>query len=175
MRPYHAILALALPGCAESTPVREQDVVDALIADVVVPMGKVAVVSRPSDCGRAEASVPGEAWTAFLAANDGEGDGLDLRGHAARLLIDNSGDSPMLIRARRGVPVVALSRLGIAGDDAVMCLEVFGAEDRGYYLVFRRDGRGRWSLRGEIEAWTEAPEDWELEPEELPDGRAYEE
>ncbi len=169
-----AAYALLAPGCSEAPPTSEQDVLRTLIRDVVLPMGKVVVVARPSDCRQAKQAVPSQVWTAFLEANAPDADGLELDAHAARLVVDQSGTPPNLIRARRGQPVVALSRIGIAADQALMCIEVYGAEDRGYYVLFGRDGRGQWSAREEYVAWSEAAEEWELEPEELPDGQVYE-
>ena len=169
-----AAYALLAPGCSEAPPTREQDVLQTLIRDVVVPMGKVVVVTRPSDCRQAKQALPAEVWTAFLEANAPGADGLELDAHAARLVVDESGTPPNLIRARRRQPVVALSRIGLAGDQALMCIEVYGAEDRGYYVLFGRDGRGHWSPQAEFVAWSEAAEAWELEPEELPDGQVYE-
>ena len=87
--------------------------------------------------------------------------------------MDTSDADPETIRARRGMPVVSLSRVGLAGNDALLCVEIYGAGDRGYYLLFQRDGRGDWSLKSELAAWEEAAESWELPPEELPDGELY--
>ena len=169
-----AVGALLVAGCGEAPPASEQDVLETLVRDVVVPMGKVVVVSRPSDCRRARQAVPAKVWSAFLEANAPDTAGLGLSDHAARLVIDDSGVSPSLVRIQRGRPVVALSRIGLAGDQALMCIEVYGAEERGYYLLFGRDGTGSWSARQEFAAWSEAAEEWELEPEELPNGRVYE-
>ena len=90
------------------------------------------------------------------------------------LALDVSGDEAETIRARRGMPVVSLSRVGVAENDALVCVEIYGTGDRGYYLLFRRDRTGRWSLTSELEAWEEPAKSWELPPEELPDGTVYE-
>ncbi|MYD97030.1 MAG: hypothetical protein F4X98_06545 [Gammaproteobacteria bacterium] len=169
-----AVFALLAAGCGEAPPATEQDVLETLVRDVVVPMGKVVVISRASDCRQAKQALPAEVWTAFLEANAAGMDGLELDAHAARLVMDESGAPPSLIRARRRQPVVALSRIGVAGETALMCIEVYGAEDRGFYVLFGRDGTGKWSARAEFAAWSEAAEEWELEPEELPDGEIYE-
>lgn len=169
-----AVCALLAAGCRELPPASEQDVLETLVRDVVVPMGKVVVVSRASDCRQAKQAVPVEVWTTFLEANAPGTDGLELGAHTGRLEVDESRAPPNLIRARRGQPVVALSRIGLAGETALMCIEIYGAEDRGYYVLFGRDGRGNWSARAEFTAWSEAAEEWELEPEELPDGQVYE-
>ena len=167
------VLALLLAGCQPAPPPREQDVVDALVDSVLARMGKVVVVGRPSDCRGTQVAVPPAAWAAYRAANDAAADGPDLDGYATRLLLDPADADAETIRARRGMPVVSVSRVGVAGDDALLCVEIFGAGDRGYYLLFRRDGRGDWSLEAELAAWREAAEPWELPPEELPDGERY--
>lgn len=171
--PQCLAVALLLAGCQRDLPPpREQDVVDALVDSVLVRMGEVVVTSRPSDCRRTKVTVPPAAWAAYRAANADAG-GLDLDRHADRLLLDASGADAETIRARRGMPVVSLSRAGLAGDDALLCVEIFGAGDRGYYLLFRRDSRGQWALRSELAAWEDAAKPWELPPEELPDGEFY--
>lgn len=168
------LVALLTAACSEAPPASEQEVLETLVREVVVPMGEVVVVSRASDCRQAKQAVPAEVWPAFLEANAPGKGGLELAAHAARLVVDDSGDAPSLIRTRRRQPVVALSRIGLAHETALMCIEVYGAEDRGYYVVFGRDGTGNWSARAEYTAWSEAAEEWELEPEELPDGQVYE-
>ena len=167
------VLALCLAGCRpELPPPREQDVVDALVDAVIAPMGNVIVVSQPNDCRGSKVAVPPAAWAAFLDAN-GLDDGLDLARYATRLTLDTGGDEAESVRARRRMPVVSLSRVGLADEDALLCVEIYGAGDRGYYLLFRRDGSGQWSLKSELEAWEEPAKSWELPPEELPDGTVY--
>ena len=167
-------LVVLLTGCRqEPPPPREQDVVDVLVDSVIARMGKVVVASRPSDCRGTKVAVPPAAWAAYRAANAADAGGLDLDRHVTRLVLDTSGAEAETIRARRGMPVVSLSRVGLAEDDALLCVEIFGAGDRGYYLLFRRDGGGEWALKSELAAWEEAAESWELPPEELPDGELY--
>ena len=167
-------LVVLLAGCQQDLPPpREQDVVDVLVDSVIDRMGRVVVASRPSDCRGTKVAVPPAAWAAYRAANAADAGGLDFDRHAQRLLLDTSDADAETIRARRGMPVVSLSRVGLAGHDALLCVEIFGAGDRGYYLLFRRDGRGNWALKSELAAWEEAAEPWELAPEELPDGEPY--
>lgn len=167
--------ALLLAGCQqeEGAP-REQDVVDVLVETVISRMDKVVVVSRPSDCRAAKVAVPPDVWAAYLAVNADDADGLDLDRYAAKFRTDASAADAETIRFRRGMPVVSVSRVGLAGDDALLCVEIFGAGARGFYLLYRRDAGGRWSLTSELSAWEEAAESWELPPEELPDGELYE-
>lgn len=172
--PQCLAVAVFLAGCQQDLPPpREQDVVDVLVDSVLARMGEVVVVSRPSDCRGTKVAVPPAAWAAYRAANADDAGGLDIDRHADRLLLDNSDADAETIRARRGMPVVSLSRVGLAADDALLCVEIFGAGDRGYYLLFRRDGGGDWTLKSELAAWEEAAESWELPPEELPDGELY--
>lgn len=168
------VLALLLAGCGQPQQLpREQDVVDALVDSVISRMGRVVVVSRPSDCRGARVAVPPAAWAAYRDANGDDADGLDLAAYAARLRVDTSKADAEAIRARHGMPVVALSRVGLAGDAALLCVEIFAAGDRGYYLLLDRAAGGSWSLKSELPAWEEAAESWELPPEELPDGELY--
>lgn len=172
------LAVLAPLACApELPPAREQDVVAALLADFVPRIGKALVASRASNCrtaGETNADVPAGLFAAFLAANRGDVDGLDLAGHAPESRLDSSGDSPRAVNARTRRPVLTLSRVGLVDDAALICVEVFGVEERAFFVLLRRDAEGRWSLRGEWEAWRHEVMPWEREPEELPDGRRYE-
>ena len=172
------LAVFASSACApELTPAREQDVVAALLAHFVPRMGKVVVASQASDCrtdGETAADVPAGLFAAFLAANRGDVDGLDLAGHAVDFPIDSSGASPRAVNARRRQPVVVLSRVGLVDDEALICVEVVGVEERTFFVLLERDAGGSWSLRGEWEAWRQEVMPWQREPEELPDGRPYE-
>ncbi len=163
-----------LLGCGPEQPVREQDVIDALVEDFFLPMDGVLVVSWPSDCrteGETDAVVSAALFAALLAANDEYAEPFDL---PARLRVDRSGTSPRMLSARQREPVLGLSRIGIAGNEALACVEVFGVQERAFFLLLERDGSNGWSVRSELEAWHEGdPMPWEREPEELPDGELY--
>lgn len=172
------VLAVVLAGCgAELPPPREQDVVRALVEGFLAPMGDVLVVGARSDCnsaGETDAAVPAALFAAFLNANAAGSTALDLRLHASRLRVDASGASPYALRAKHREPVVALSRVGIAGSQAIVCVEVFGVEERGFFLFLSRDHAGEWMPKSEIVAWRRGPAPSDVEPEELPDGTLYE-
>ena len=78
-----------------------------------------------------------------------------------------SGLPPRTVSAQHRAPVVAFSRVGLLGDDALVCVEVFGVQERAFFVLLRRDAVGLWSVRTELEVWAELP------PEELPDGELY--
>ena len=172
------LLAAVLAGCgAELPPPREQDVVRALVDDFLAPMGDVLVVGTRSDCnsaGETDAAVPATLFAAFLNANAPVSTALDLRPHASRLRVDGSGASPYALRAKHREPVVALSRVGIAGSQAIVCVEVFGVQERGFFLLLARDRAGEWMPTSEVVAWRPDPAPKAIEPEELPDGTLYE-
>ena len=139
-------------------------------------MGDVLVVGGRSDCGsggETSAAIPAALFAAFLSANARGSSPLDLQPHAGRLRIDASGASPHALRAEHRRPVVAVSRVGIAGLDAIVCVEVFGGEERGFFLTLARDHAGKWNATSEVEAWRLDAPPWEIEPEELPDGEPY--
>ena len=145
----------------------------ALVQDFLAPLGGVLVTSRPSDCGsngETDAALPAPLFAAFLAANAGDAGALDFGPDAARLRIDDSGASPRRLHAEHRAPVVAVSRIGIDGDSALACAEVYGVQRRGFFLLLGRDHAGVWTLKSEIEAWRD---DGERPPEELPDGTLF--
>ena len=165
-------VAVLLFGCArELPPAAEQDVLDALAKDFLLPMGDVLVASWPSDCrtdGETNAPVQAALFAAFLVANEhNDGAGLPRQALAARLRVDPSGLPPRTVSAQHRAPVVAFSRVGLLGDDALVCVEVFGVQERAFFVLLRRDAVGLWSVRTELEVWAELP------PEELPDGELY--
>ena len=163
-------------ACADIPPPSESQVVRFVVDDHLQRLGDVMMALAPSDCGTAGetgSAIPAALFSALLAVNDAGLAGLDAAALPPRLRVD--GDlAPRLLSARRGEPVVALSRAGINGNAALICVEVFAAEERGFFLLLERDGRGQWSVRSEFEAWSEGdPPPWEREPEELPDGTPY--
>ena len=142
----------------------------ALGDDFLPALGDVVVVSRPSDCGtdgETSAPIAADLFAAFLAANTDSSPSLDLAALAPKLRVDTSGLSPRALHFRQRRVVVALSRVGIVGSAALVCVELFATEERGFFLVLAHDGRGAWTLRTELEAWRRDA------PEELPDGTPY--
>ena len=176
-----ALLGFAAIGCApEPPPANERDVARALAAEVLAPLGEALATLRPSDCrtdGETDVAVPAALFAAFLAANDLGGDGsragldrADLGRLAPRLRLLAPDESPLAASIRERKPVVALSRIGIAGDEALACVEAFGADQRGFLVLLRRARGGAWAVHAELEAWREETPP----PEELPDGTLYE-
>lgn len=147
----------------------------ALVRAVLRPMGAVLVVSGPSLCatdGETDAAIPAQLFASYLAANGSDAGGLDPAALGG-LRLGAGGVPPRQLAAERGETVVAVSRIGLAGDAALACLEVFGADERGFLLEFVRDYDGRWTLRSEHAAWQRQPMPWEQPPEEMPDGTPY--
>ncbi len=163
-----AVIVLSAAGCAEEAPPTEADVAAALVAGFLRPIGDVLMTSAPSDCrteGETDAPVPAGLFGAFLVAND-ETEPLDLEAFSG-LRVDASHTPPRTLSAARGELVVSVSRIGLAGDQALACIEVFGAQERAFFVLLARSGRA-WEVRSEIEVWSELP------PEELPGGELYE-
>ena len=169
-----AILAACTP---DLPPATEFEVMQALANEYVLPLGQLPVVSQTSDCrtdGETRASLPADLFAAFLAANESRAGPFDLARAAPRLLVDDSGDSPRRIAARRRNPALLISRAGLLGNEALVCMEVFGTEERSFFLLMERNATGAWSVRSELEAWREGkPLSPDLPPEELPDGTLW--
>ena len=177
-RALQLLTALALAGCTpDLPPPTEFEVLQSVAKEYVLPLGQLPVVSQTTDCrtaGETKAALPAELFAAFLAANERKAGAFDLARAAPRLLVDDSGDSPRRIAARQRTPVLLISRAGLAGNQALVCMEVFGTEERSFFLLMERDHAGAWAVRSELEAWREGkPLDSELPPEELPDGTLW--
>ena len=145
---------------------------EALAKDFLAPLGAL-VTSRPSDCGsdgETAAALPASLFAAFLAANTTDAGGVDFGPDAAQLRVDDNGIPPWRLRAEHRAPVVAVSRIGIDHDSALACAEVYGVQERGFFLLLSRDHTGVWTLKSEIEAWRN---DERQPPEELPDGSLF--
>lgn len=162
-----ALLALLACGCTEEAPPTEADAAKALVASFLRPIGDVLMTSAPSDCrtdAETDAPIPAALFGAFLVANEGaEPLGLEAFGG---LRVDGSGAPARIVSAERGEPVISVSRIGLTGNQALVCIEVFGAQERAFFVLLERAG-GAWAVRSEIEVWSELP------PEELPDGELY--
>lgn len=168
----------ALAGCTpELPPPTEFEIMQSVAREYVLPLGQLPVVSRPSDCrtaGETKAALPAELFAAFLAANERKAGAFDLARAAPKLLMDHSGDPPRRIAARGATPVLLISRAGLVNDQALVCMEVFGTEERSFFLLLERNHAGDWHVYSELEAWREAkPLPSDLPPEELPDGTPW--
>lgn len=171
-RPRTLIALVLLAGCAaESPPATEQHVLAALATDLLLPMGDVRVAGWPSDCrtdGVTDAPVAAVLFAAFLDANaDAAPVNLAFDGPAARLRVDSSGLHPRRLSGEHAEPVVAVSHVGMVDDTALVCVEVFGVQERAFLVLLNRGPSGDYAMRSEIEVWSELP------PEELPDGELY--
>jgi len=151
-------------------PPREADIMASLFSGFVVPMGDVVVLSRPSDCrseGVMKEAVPAALFERFLAANRGD-EGFDFSQYSDRVrLVDDPDKSAWALRAEFGAPVISISRAGYRNEDALVCVEVFGNEERAFFVLLVRDHEG-WHTSREMTAWR-APK-----PETLDSGEAEE-
>ena len=136
-------------------PPREADIMASLVAGFVSPMGDVVVISRPSDCrseGVMKEAVPAALFEQFLAANSGD-KGFDFSQFSDRAqFVDDPDVSPWRLRAEFGAPVVSISRAGYRNEDALVCVEVFAAEERAFFVLLERDHEG-WRTTREMTAW----------------------
>ncbi|MDE0693365.1 MAG: hypothetical protein OXI55_14135 [Gammaproteobacteria bacterium] len=178
LRRGYLTMLTALAACTpDLPPATEFEVMQALAKEYVLPLGRLPVVSQPSDCrtdGETKASLPADLFAAFLAANTSRAGSFDLARAAPRLLVDASGDSPRRIAARSRSPALLISRAGLLGNQALVCMEIFGTEERSFFLHIERNATGAWSVRSELEAWREdEPLSPDLPPEELPDGTLW--
>lgn len=132
---------------------REIDVLSSLLAQFVGPHGEVSVASAASDCrtdGETRAALPAALFQALLDANAQSG-AFDLTPFAQRVhvLSPDGGAGP-------AGTVVSVSRAGMLGNDALVCVEVFGREERAFFVVLRRNHDGVWGVTRELEAWEAA-------------------
>lgn len=170
--PRTLIALVLLAGCAaEPPPATEQDVLAALATDLLLPMGDVGVAGWPSDCrtdGVTDAPVAAALFAAFLDANaEAAPVSLAFGAPAARVRVDASGLHPRQLSAERTEPVVAVSHIGMVENEALVCVEVFGVQERAFLVLLNREPSGDYAVHSEIEVWSE------LAPEELPDGELF--
>ncbi len=179
---FAAVLAVLLGGGAfalyvmpdDLPPATESAALPSIVREYIEPLRDITVVSHPSTCRTNQtttASVPGDLFAAFLGANEPGVGSIDLGRFSKRLELDESATDPVTLSIRLNRPVVAVSRMGMAGDQGLVCVEVFGAEERGFFIITERDARGRWTAKAEYDAWEQGdPTPWDTAPEELPDG-----
>lgn len=133
---------------------RELDVLSSLLTQFVGPLGDVAVASAASDCrtdGETRAVLPAALFQAFLAAN-AHAEPFDLTPFAHRVHVPAPG-----VDAGSSRTFVSVSRAGLLGNDALVCVEVFGRQERAFFVVLQRGHDGVWGVTRELTAW-EAPE-----------------
>ena len=100
--------------------------------------------------GETRAALRAALFQAFLDANAQSG-AFDLTPFAQRVHVLSPDEA---------VPsgtVVSVSRAGMLGSDALVCVEVFGREERAFFVVLQRSHDGVWAVTRELAAW-EAPE-----------------
>ena len=154
-------------------PPREADIMATLLAGFVSPLGDVVVISRPSDCrseGVMKEAVPAALFERFLAANRGHA-GFDFSPFSDVVrFVDDPDASPWRLRAEFGIPVISISRAGYRDEDALVCIEIFAREERGFFLMLDRHQQG-WRTAREMTAWRapkpEALDGDQAEPEPL--------
>ena len=154
-------------------PPREADIMATLLGGFVSPLGDVVVISRPSDCrsdGVMKEAVPAALFERFLAANRGHA-GFDFSTYAEVVhFVEDPDASPWRLRAEYGAPVISISRAGYRDEDALVCVEIFARQERGFLLLLDRDQEG-WHTSREMTAWRapspEAPDEDQAEPEPL--------
>ena len=149
-------ILLLRPGAMP--PPKEADVMASLGRAVLAPMGDVVVVSEPSDCrseGVAKASLPAALFRSFLEANGTSAQALDLAemAHAPPPAPEHANLSPAVMAGAVGKPVVAVSRAGMLEAQALVCIEVFAAVDRAFFVVLARGHERPWSVQRELLAW----------------------
>ncbi len=136
-------------------PPREADIMASLFAGVVLPMGDVVVTSTPSDCrsdGVMREAVPAALFERFLIANRGD-EGFDFSRYSDRVrFVEDPDKSPWDLRGEFAAPVISISRAGFRTGDALVCVEVFAAEERAFFVLLDRDHQG-WRTAREITAW----------------------
>ena len=177
-RPRTLVALVLLAGCLAEPPLAtEQDVLAALATDLLVPMGDVRMAGWPSDCrtdGVTDAPVAAALFAAFLDANaEATPVSLALDGPAARLRVDSSGMHPRRLSAEHAEPVVAVSHIGLVDDAALVCVEVFGVQERAFLVLLNRGRSGNTTHRAAFAVQSEIEVYSELAPEELPDGELY--
>ena len=136
---------------------REVDVVSGLVTHFLAPLEDASVASAPSDCrtgGATRAALPAALFQAFLAAN-ADADAFDLTPFASRLRLAEPDASAA---STPWATFVSVSRAGLLERDALVCVEVFGRRERGFFVVLRRGHESPWTVSRELIAW-EVPED----------------
>lgn len=140
----------------------EADVMASLARQMLTPMGDVVAVSEPSDCrsgGIAKASLPAALFGRFVDANGALAQAFDLAGIGSVKLPppEHASLPPALLAGAIGRPVVAISRVGMLEQEALVCVEVFAKHDRAFFVVLTR-GHGRpWSVARELPIWEGEP------------------
>ena len=164
-------LILLLRSGARQVP-REVDVVSSIVDSVFIPMGDLTVISRPSDCrtdGLVKVALPAALVQKFLEANQTQ-HGFDLSAFAQRMRIGDPTQAPEGIYADSRRVVISVSRTGFSGRNALVCVEVFGLEERAFFVMLERRGSD-WLIMREFISWEaptvvdlSSPEDGDEEP-----------
>ena len=155
----------------EYAPTTEEDVLVSLLQDDMFASGDVLLTSNPSDCrtrGTAKGNIGAKLYEAFSLANSENADSrqFDLLAHnPVQRVVDNSKTPVDWYYAER-IPVVSISRVGIADREALVCVEIHSSRPVSYFVKLIRRTAKFWEVTQESIVW-QAEE--ELPPEEVPE------
>ena len=151
------------------SPTEESDVMKSLLASEIFVVPDILIASGPSDCrteGFVQGSIDAALFGAYLEANSADAESLALfRYRPRQRFVDDSRD-PIQWYWETGNPVASVSRAGIDGDRALVCIDIYAKREQSFLVTMRHVGASAWAIENQTLVWKD---DEELPPEELPE------
>lgn len=151
------------------SPTDETDVLKSLLTSEIFVVPDILIASRPSDCrtqGLVRGTIGASLFAAFQQANSRDAESLALYRYRPRQRYVDDTKEPAQWYRELGQPVVSISRAGIDGDRALICIDIYANREQSYLITLRHLGETAWAVENQTLIWAE---ERELPPEEIPE------
>ena len=116
----------------------------------------LAITNQPSHCrikNEVRQNVEARLLVAFREANAKEAGTLEFYRYGQERRILGDSKTPRQWYDELDVPVMAVSNVGIVGDTALVCLELYALREQGLFVTLQHAGAEYWRIvRSEV-AW----------------------
>lgn len=151
------------------SPTDETDVLKSLLASEIFVVPDILIASRPSDCrtqGVVRGTISASLFEAFQRANSRDAESVALYRYRPRQRYVDESKEPVQWYRELGQPVVSISRAGIDGDRALVCIDIYANREQSYLITMHHMGETAWAVENQTLIWAE---ERELPPEEIPE------
>ena len=151
------------------SPTDETDVLKSLLASKMFALPNILIASRPSDCrtaGVVRGTIDASLYEAFVEANSSNAGSLDLYRYRLRQRFVDDSKEPIRWYHELHRPVASISRVGIDGDRALVCIDIYADHEQSFLITMRHMGATAWAVADQTLVWEE---ERELPREEIPE------
>lgn len=164
-----AFIAWLVWAMIEFTPTVERDIVKSLLVSPLFQRNELGVTNQPSKCrtqGEVKGNISAGLFQSFLDANATPVGNLELHRFQKEANVLDGAKLPEQWREELGMPVMAISNIGVFEDRAMVCLELHSRASTGMLVSLEHAGADYWRISHTETIWTENLVET---PEEIPE------